>query len=327
MTKAGQFWKSTFAKYNYQFVLLIFLAVWFVAMGIVNHSFLSMNNIATVITRLSEIAIIAMGMTIVVIAGGFDLSVGTIMAMVPCIVGLAYGQGMPFAVCLALGFLAAMAVGLLNGVLIAKAGFQPIIGTLATMTALRSLIYVITKGKPISSFPENYMQLAHGKLLGIPIPILLMLAFAIFFSWIMSHTKFGRFVYATGGNIKAADIAGIHTVGITIKVYVLSALLSALAGILYSSRLISASPDAGANTSFDCVTAVLLGGTSIAGGKGNIQGTVLGIIILNFIINGFNLIGINAYWQMIFKGCVLLAAIGYDSRRKPGFKMVKQKTA
>ena len=154
-----------------------------------------------------------------------------------------------------------------------------------------------------------------------------MVVVAVAFAWVMTSTKFGRFVYATGGNPKAANISGINTDRITIMVYVLSALLSALAGIIFSSRLISASPDAGTNTAFDVVTAALLGGTSIAGGKGNIPGTIIGVLILNFIINGFNLLGINAYWQMIFMGCVLLVAVGYDSRRRSGGSKTKKHKA
>lgn len=316
---------SFFSKFGYEIALLIFLAVWFIIMGIANSSFLTAGNIVTVVTRISEVAIVAVGMTVVIIAGGFDLSVGTVMALVPVIMGICYGLGMNFMLSTVLGVAAAALVGIINGVLIAKARFQPIIGTLATMTAIRSIIYVMTQGSPISTFPKGYDILAHGNIVGIPTPIVIMIVIAIFFGWMMTSTKFGRFVYATGGNPKAANIAGINTDRITILVYVVSALLSALAGIMFSSRLISASPDAGTNTAFDVVTAVLLGGTSIAGGQGNIQGTIIGVLILNFIINGFNLIGINAYWQMIFMGCVLLAAVGYDAKRRSGgFKFAKR---
>ncbi len=228
-------------------------------MGVMEHSFLALNNIVTVLTRVSEVAIIAVGMTVVIIAGGFDLSVGTVMAIVPIIIGLSYGNGFPFGVCIFYGILSAVAIGIVNGILIAKAGFQPIIGTLATMTALRSIIYVLTDGKPVSTFPSGYDQLAQGKLLGIPIPILILLAIIIAAQWMMRCTKYGRFIYATGGNPKATDIAGISVVRITIAVYVLNALLAGVAGIIFSSRLISASPDAGRNTAFDVVTAVLMG--------------------------------------------------------------------
>ena len=308
--------KHILTKYSYQLMLLAFLALLFIVMGIVNTSFISIKNIVTVITRSSEVAIIAIGMTVVIIAGGFDLSVGVVMAIVPSVIGILYGSGMNFILCIVCGLTVAILVGYVNGILIAKAKFQDIIGTLATMTALRSIEYIITNGKPISTFPNGYENLAHGMFLNIPIPILIMIAFIILFCWIMTSTKFGRFVYATGGNRTAANIAGINTNMITITVYVISALLAAIGGIIYSSRLISASPNAGTNTAFDIVTAVLLGGTSIVGGQGSIQGTIIGVLILNFIINGFNLIGINAYWQMIFMGLVLLMAVGYDSRRR-----------
>ena len=313
------------SKYGYEIALLIFLGLWFVFMGVVSPNFLKLNNIVTVITRVSEIAIISVGMTVVVIAGGFDLSVGTIMTIVPVIIGICYGRGVNFALAIALALAAAMATGLLNGVLIAKMRFQPIIGTLATMTALRSIIYVITDGSPVSTFPKGYEKLAFGAVMGFPVPILIMIGVVLLFSWIMMATKFGRFVYAIGGNPKAASIAGINKDRVTIAVYMISALLSALAGIIFSSRLISASPDAGSNTAFDVVTAALLGGTSIVGGQGTVHGTIIGVMILNFIINGFNLLGINAYWQMIFMGCVLLAAVGYDARRRAGTLGFKRK--
>ena len=315
-------------KFGYEIVLLLFLAAWFVFMGFANSSFVTPNNIITVLTRISETAIVAIGMTVVIIAGGFDLSVGTVMAIVPAIAGICYGMGMNFALALILALLVAAVIGLLNGILIAKARFQPIIGTLATMTALRSIIYVITDGRPVSTFPDGYEELAHGTVGGFPIPIILMIVVSIVFAWIMTSTKFGRFVYATGGNPKAANIAGVNTDQITISVYVISALLAAFAGIIFSSRLISASPDAGDNTAFDVVTAALLGGTSIVGGKGNIPGTIIGVLIMNFMINGFNLLGINAYWQMIFTGCVLLVAVGYDAKRRSGgFKVKKRNKA
>lgn len=319
----GSAGKDIFAKMGYELVLLGFLAIWFLFMGVMEHSFLALNNIVTVLTRVSEVAIIAVGMTVVIIAGGFDLSVGTVMAIVPIIIGLSYGSGIPFGVCIVYGILTAMAIGIVNGILIAKAGFQPIIGTLATMTALRSIIYVLTDGKPVSTFPGGYNQLAQGKLLGIPIPILILLVIIIASQWMMRCTKYGRFIYATGGNPKATNIAGISVARITIAVYMLNALLAGVAGIIFSSRLISASPDAGRNTAFDVVTAVLMGGTSINGGQGNIMGTMLGILILNFIINGFNLLGVNAYWQMIFMGIVLLIAIGYDAKLRNGFDIAR----
>lgn len=306
-------------RMGYELALVAFLLVWFLFMGIMKPSFLTLNNIVTVLTRISEVAIIAVGMTVVIIAGGFDLSVGTVMAIVPVVIGICYGNGMPFGLAVVLGILSAVLIGMINGLLIAKARFQPIIGTLATMTALRSIIYVLTEGKPVSTFPKGYDQLAHGSVLGIPIPILILIAVIVLFHWIMKSTKYGRFIYSTGGNPKATNIAGISVDRITILVYVVSAVLSALAGIIFSSRLISASPDAGTNTAFDVVTAVLMGGTSINGGQGNILGTMLGILILNFIINGFNLLGVNAYWQMIFMGIVLLLAIGYDAKRRSGF--------
>ena len=204
MQKLNSQKSNVFSKFGYEIALLIFLAAWFVIMGIANQSFLTANNIVTVITRISEVAIVAVGMTIVIIAGGFDLSVGTVMAIVPAVMGLCYGMGMNFALAIILAVVIAAVIGLLNGVLIAKARFQPIIGTLATMTALRSIIYVITDGRPVSSFPEGYEGLAHGSLAGIPIPIILMVVVAVAFAWVMTSTKFGHLRVCHGRKSKSS---------------------------------------------------------------------------------------------------------------------------
>lgn len=327
MEKSKTSKRNFFARHGYETVLLLVLAAWFVFMGFANSSFVTWNNIVTVITRISEVAIIAVGMTVVIIAGGFDLSVGAIMALAPMLIGIYFGNGVPFALGIIIAFAICALLGVLNGVLIAKGRFQPIIATLATMTAIRSVVYVISEGSPITTFPKGFDQIAHGTFINIPIPILLMIAVTAIFMYIMGRTRFGRFVYATGGNPNAAKIAGINTDKVIIQTYIISAVLSAFAGLIFASRLISATADAGTNTAFDVVTAVLLGGASITGGKGNILGTIIGVLILNFIINGFNLIGVNAYWQMIFTGAVLLAVVGYDARRNLNKSVRRKKTA
>lgn len=319
--------KNLLADSSYELMLIVILACWFMFMGAKMPNFVSMNNLVTVLTRLSDVAIISIGMTIVIIAGGFDLAVGTTMAFIPAVIGILYGKGIPFAACVSLGFILALALGLLNGVLITKAKIQPMIGTLATMTAFRSITYVITNGMPVRTLPKGYEIVSYGKIGGVfPIPIAILIVVTILAVWIMNHTVFGRFVYAVGGNKEAAKISGVNVDRVIIFTYVVSSVLSSLAGMIYASRTISVSPEAGSTTNFDVVTAVLLGGTSIQGGKGKIQGTLIGVIILNFIVNGFNLLGINAYWQKIFMGAVLLAAVGFDSLKgRHGIRRSKRK--
>ncbi len=305
-------------KYGYELFLFAFLLVWVAVIGSMNGSYLSIDNFVTVITRMNPEVIMAVGMTLVVIIGGFDLSIGAIMALVPLLMGMLYGAGVPFWAAVLSGMLAGCAVGVLNGLLVYKAKMQPIIATLATMTVVRSVVYGMTQGRPVTTFPSHFNRLDTARLIGIPIPVWITAIIVAAGIFVLHRTKMGRFIFALGGNEKAAFVSGVQVNKLKVMIYVISALLAGFAGILFASRVNIASPDAGLTIAFDVITAVLLGGTSILGGQGSIFRSVIGVFIMNTIINGFNLVGINTYWQTIFMGCVLIGVVGLDMKRKQG---------
>jgi len=303
-------------SYGYLLSLLAILLIWVVVMSILSRDFLTVRNIATSARGMTENCIVAVGMTLVMISGGIDLSVGAVMALVPCVVGLLYGAGWPFAVALLAGLLLGLLVGAFNALAVVRARIQPIIITLATMTAVRSVVYGITLGKSVSSFPAYFGRLGMSTIYGVPLSVVITLAFVLLGSLFLRRTIVGRFIYAVGGNEKAAVASGVNAGAVKWVVYLTCALLASIAGILFASRLANATPDAGISTPLDVISAVLLGGTSIVGGQGRILGTVMGVILMGSMINGFDLVGISSYWQTIFIGCVLILVVGFDSRRQ-----------
>jgi ribose transport system permease protein len=306
-------------SHGYTLSLLAILLIWIVVMSILSEEFLTGRNFATAARGMTENCIVAVGMTVVMISGGIDLSVGAVMALVPCVVGLLYGAGWPFAIALLLGVLLGVSVGAFNALAVVRARIQPIIVTLATMTAVRSVVYGITLGKSVSSFPEYFGRLGMSAVYGVPASVIVTVAVILLGGVFLRRTIVGRFIYAVGGNEKAATASGVNSGAVKWIVYLCCALLASIAGILFASRLANATPDAGASTPLDVISAVLLGGTSIVGGQGRVLGTVIGVILMGSMINGFNLVGISSYWQTIFIGCVLILVVGFDSRRQARF--------
>jgi ribose transport system permease protein len=280
-------------SHGYELSLLGIMIVWIAVMSILSRDFLAVRNIATAARGMTENCIVAVGMTFVMVSGGIDLSVGAVMALSPCVVGLLFGAGWPFFAALLVGLLLGILVGVINAAAIVRAHIQPIIITLATMTAVRSVVYGVTLGKSVSTFPPFFGNLGISTLYGVPVSVVITFVFILIGSIMLRRTIIGRFIYAVGGNEQA--------------------------GILFASRLSNATPDAGTSTPLDVISAVLLGGTSIVGGQGRILGTVMGVILMGSMVNGFNLIGISSYWQTIFIGCVLIAVVGFDSRRQARF--------
>ncbi len=306
------------SRYPYEFVLFTILIVWMIFMAFVNENFMTFGNFITVITRMCEDGVVAAGMTLVIILGGMDLSVGAVMALVATSAGLMYGSGMAFPLAVLIGCSFALIVGLLNAFLVVNMKIQAMIATLGTMTAVRSIVYGITNGRPVATFPDGFGEFATATFVGIPVSVYILVAVYALVTFILSRTKIGRFIFAVGGNEKAARVSGINSRLIKRSVYILCAMLSALGGMMFASRMISASPDIGLNTAFDVLTAVLLGGTSILGGQGSVIRTLLGVFLMNLVINGLNMLGVDSYWQTIFIGVVLIAVVGFDERRKAG---------
>ncbi len=294
--------------------LLILIAV----VSSMSPNFFTVNNLFNILQQTSVNAIMAVGMTLVILTSGIDLSVGSLLALTGAvaasIVGLEVNALLAVFGALALG----AAIGAGTGVIVAKGKVQAFIATLVMMLLLRGVTMVYTNGSPIntgfSDVADAFGWFGIGRPLGIPTPIWLMVIVFIAAWYMLHHTRLGRYIYALGGNEAATRLSGISVDKVKIIVYALCGLLSALAGIIEVARLSSAQPTAGTGYELDAIAAVVLGGTSLAGGKGRIVGTLIGALILGFLNNGLNLLGVSSYYQMIVKAAVILLAVLVDNK-------------
>ncbi|WP_110113431.1 ribose ABC transporter permease RbsC [Bacillus sp. CGMCC 1.16541] len=296
---------------------LLGLIMLVVIVSILNPSFLEPLNLLNLLRQVAINALIAFGMTFVILTGGIDLSVGSILALSSALMAGMIVSGIDPILAILIGCLLGAGMGAINGLLITKGKMAPFIATLATMTIFRGLTLVYTDGNPITGLGENYLfQLfGRGYFLGIPVPaITMMLSFAVL--WVILHkTPFGRKTYAIGGNEKAAIISGIKVPQVKVMIYSLAGLLAALAGAILTSRLNSAQPTAGTSYELDAIAAVVLGGTSLSGGRGLIVGTLIGALIIGTLNNGLNLLGVSSFFQMVVKGVVILIAVLIDRKK------------
>jgi ribose transport system permease protein len=289
-----------------------------VALTFMSPSFLSLSNCFDVMRQVSINAVIAFGMTLSILLGGIDLSVGSILAVSSVLAAMTMKQGQGAVVAAGVAILAGGAMGSLNGTVIAKGKVAPFIATLGTMTLLRGVALVLSNGSPISGFSSDLFAMLGGGYVArlIPVPVVLMLAMFAVFWFVLTRTVFGRHVYATGGNAEAARLSGVNTDRVQILVYTVSGAMAALAGVILTSRLDSAQPTAGAGYELDAITAVVLGGTSLAGGRGWIFGTLVGALLIGVLNNGLNLMGVSAFYQLVVKGSVILLAVLLDRSSK-----------
>ncbi|WP_186431604.1 ABC transporter permease [Clostridium sp. BSD9I1] len=305
--------KSTLLKFK----SLLGLIVLCVIISIAAPRFLNINNILNVLTQVSVNAILAIGMSFVILTGGIDLSVGSTLALVGAIAATFAkssngGILVPLLIAIVLGAI----IGLFNGIFVSKGKMQAFIVTLASMTIFRGATYVYTNGTPISGISGNFINIGNKKIAGIPMPVLIIFLVFIIAWYILTQTRYGRYVYALGGNEDSARLSGINTDKVKTLVYVISGITAALAGVIVTSRVGSASPNAGSGFELDAIAAVVLGGTSLSGGEGSITGTLIGAMIIGVLNNGLNLMNVSPYYQSIVKGAVILFAILLDKRSK-----------
>lgn len=295
---------------------LIGLIIFAVIVSVLNPRFLTHANILNVLRQTSINSIIAIGMTLVILTGGIDLSVGSILAFCGAVMASLLNAGhnpiLALIVTLALG----LVFGFFNGFLVSKMKLQAFIVTLVTMTFLRGATLVFTEGKPITVDDGGLLfeNIGGGYLFDIPIPIYIMIALFVAGHYLLMHTKFGRYTYAIGGNEEATKLSGINVDKVKMWVYGLCGMLSALAGVILTSRLYSAQPTAGSGYELDAIAAVVLGGTSLAGGVGRVTGTVLGALIIGVLGNALNLLNVSSYYQMMIKAIVILIAVLIDRK-------------
>lgn len=288
------------------FYPLVGLIVVCIAMMIASPSFLSAANLENVLRQVSINAIIAVGMTCVILTGGIDLSVGSVMALSGTLAAGLMVAGVNAVAALAIGIAVGLGFGFLNGVFVAFAGMPPIIVTLATMGIARGLALIYTGGYPIDGLPDWVAFFGSGKVFGIQAPVLIMLVVYAIAWLLLDRMPFGRYVYAIGGNEQATRLTGVRVARVKLIVYTLAGLTSALAAIVLTGRLMSGQPNAGVGFELDAIAAVVMGGTSISGGRGAILGTLVGALLLGVLNNGLNMIGVNPYVQNVIKGGIIL---------------------
>lgn len=286
-----------------------------IVLSVVSEQFLTVGNLLNVTRQVSINAVIAVGMTLVILTGGIDLSVGSIVALSGSVAaGLLVG-GMGIVPAVLAGLLLGTFIGMMNGILITYGKIPPFIATMGMMTIVRGYTLVYTDGRPITGFSEGFRAIGGGYIGSIPIPVVIMVAVFVIAWLILKKNRFGRYIYAIGGNEEAARLSGIHTTRNLIGVYSIAGLLAAMSGIILASRLNSAQPTAGMAFEMDAIAAVVLGGTSLAGGRGTIVGTLVGALIIGVLDNGLNLLNVSSFYQQVAKGVVILLAVLMDRKQ------------
>ncbi len=307
-------------KYLKRYQSAIGLLLFSIIISFLNDRFLTWGNILNVLRQTSINSIIAAGMTFVVLTGGIDLSVGSTLAFTGAVAAMLIGSGYPTIVAVIGALLVGAMVGFFSGFVISKGKVQPFIATLAMMTIFRGATLVLTDGRPISTGYEAnaaaFSKIGNGYIGFIPIPIIIMVSVFVLGYFILKHTIIGRYVYALGGNEEATKLSGVNVDRIKIFVFATSGFFAALAGIIITARLSSAQPTAGTGYELDAIAAVVLGGTSLAGGIGTITGTVIGALIIGILNNALNLMDVTSYYQMLAKGAVILTAVLLDRKGK-----------
>lgn len=299
-------------------VLCIFLAV----NPLTNTSFLTQKNVFNVLRQISTNLYLACGMTMVIILGGIDLSVGSIIALSGCVAaGCVSRYNMPIAAAIVCGVLIGLVVGMFNGWVIAKTTIPAFIVTLATMNIAKGFAYVYTGGSPVRVVTKEWQFIGAGYIGPVPTPVCILAVVLIITAIIMNKTKLGRHIYAVGGNAQAAEFSGISVARVKFLVHTYSGIMAGLAGIVLASRMYSGQPTAGDGAEMDAIAAVVVGGTSMAGGSGKIGGTIIGGLIIGVLNNGLNLMNVNSFWQYVVKGCVILLAVFVDYIRNKKSKL------
>lgn len=302
---------------RYGLILVLLLSV--VILSFISDAFLTVNNLMNVLRQVSINGILAVGMTLVILTAGIDLSIGSLMA-VSAVIAASIVAGNPDAVFLALvaGIAASGVLGGVTGTMSTKLNVAPFIATLAMMTIARGIALIYTNGRPITIDSSAFRYLGQGYIGPVPVPVVIFALVTAIVSFILYKTKFGRYIYAVGGNENAANVSGIRVHRVKIWVYIINGALSGLAGILLASRISSGQPNSGLGYELDAIAAVVIGGTSLFGGRGTMLGTIVGVLIIGVINNGLNLLNVSSYWQQIIKGLIIAGAVILDQRAKRG---------
>ena len=298
-------------------ITLVVLAI-MVILSLATPYFLTASNLAIVARQIALSAIIGIGMTLVILLGGIDLSVGSVVAFTSVVTGFVMVTlQMPILVSILAGMAVGAFVGLVNGLLVVKTGVHSFIVTLGMMGLARGAALVITKGSTISGLPPEYLKLGQGYIANyVPIPVIIMVVIAVLFHIVLNQTTFGRRIYFIGSNGEAALLSGINVNRIKVVVFTICAGLAATEAVIETARMSTAQPASGVGYELTAIGAVIIGGASMMGGEGTILGTILGATLLGLITNGLILLGISAYWQQVFSGTIIILAVALDTWRR-----------
>lgn len=280
-------------------------------------SFLTSNNIFNMLRQVSMIGICSVGMTMVLLTAGIDISVGSVIALVGVVSALLIvNTGMPVALAIIIGILVGTGCGTVSGIMVARFQVPALIATLAMQTIARGFAFILTEGIPVYGLPEDIKFIGQGYMAGIPIPVIIMALVFLFGWWLLEKTRFGRYVYAIGGNEEVARLSGIDVKKGLLKVYALSGFFAGLAGVIMLSRINSGQPNTSEGFEMDVITGAVLGGVSVAGGEGKILNVIAGVLIMGVLSNGMTLLNLDTYWQWVVKGAVLLFAVAFDNMQR-----------
>ena len=325
VTEARSINRERFSTFLRKYGIVLILLGMLIAMTFLSPAFLTARNLLNIVRQISVMGLIAIGVTMVIITGGIDLSSGSVLALA-AVVATSLAQRLDWAeikfpgldVPVFVPILAALAVGavcgLVNGSLIARFKIPPFIATLGMMTVARGFALIYSE-RPVSGLKDSYTYIGQGEPFGIPVPILILALVAIAAHVLLNNTRFGRHIYALGGNEQAARISGINIGRVKIGVYTIAGLLAGLSGLVLSSRIGSGQPGLGLGYELDAIAAAVIGGTSLSGGIGTIWGTIVGALIIGVLNNGLDLLNVSAYWQTIVKGSIIVIAVIIDERK------------
>ena len=308
--------KKQFAFVMKQYGIFIGFLLIVLVLSLSTSAFLTPRNITNIIRQTSIHGIMAVGMTFVILTAGIDLSVGSILALTGVLCADLEHRGLPVLAIIVLTLLLGAILGLFNGIVITKGKVTPFVVTLGMMSIARGFALIYAGGYPISGFEKPFRYIGRGALLNIPIPILIFIITLVIAAIVLRHTRLGRYIYAIGGNEETVKLSGINADLYKSIAYVISGLTSGLAAVVLTSRLNAGEPIAGTGYELDVIASVVIGGTSLMGGRGGVWGTLVGALLIGTINNGMNLHGISSYWQLVVKGLIIVGAVLLDRFRE-----------
>lgn len=313
LSKTTPSYKTRFGRLSQYGLLIAFVGIC-VVLSVITPRFFTVQNLMIIVTQVSINALLAFGVTFIIITGGIDLSIGSIVAITGVVAAsFAHPDTYPVVVPVLVGLLAGLLFGAFNGFVITRSHVPPFIVTLGTMTIGRGLALILSKGRPISNLSDSFNFIGGGKLLGVPTLIIILVVAFIGCAVLLKKTVIGRYMYAVGGNEQAARASGIPINKVKLIVYTLGGGLAALAGILLTSRITTGQPNAGQGFELDAIAAAIIGGTSTSGGTGTMTGTLLGALLIGVISNGLDLLNVTSYYQEVVMGSIIIGAVVLDS--------------